>query len=131
MCSSTGRTLFVRVSEAVIMLGDTGVGGRFTGALTANTTSSSSSCSSSGGGSSSSSSTTSTTASLTIATVAAAAAAAAAASAGPELPIRLRVVTGFQNRINDVVYSPPIVRHDEEPTAVVYFGGDVQVSHLV
>lgn len=45
------------------------------------------------------------------------------------IPIRLRSVAGFQNRVNDVVYCPPLVKHDEESTAVVYFGGDVQVNH--
>lgn len=44
------------------------------------------------------------------------------------IPIRLRTVAGFQNRVNDVVYCPPLVKHDEEATAVVYFGGDVQVN---
>lgn len=48
-------------------------------------------------------------------------------SAQSAIPIRLRTVTGFQNRVNDVVYCPPLVKHDDEPTAVVYFGGDVQV----
>lgn len=44
------------------------------------------------------------------------------------VPIRLRAVSGFQNRLNDVVYCPPLIKHDDEPpTAVVYFGGDVQV----
>lgn len=47
------------------------------------------------------------------------------------IPIRLRTVTGFQNRVNDVVYCPPLVKHDEESTAVVYFGGDVQVSKIM
>lgn len=50
------------------------------------------------------------------------------ASALNEVPIRLRSVSGFQNRLNDVVYCPPLVRHDDEATTVVYFGGDVQVS---
>lgn len=44
-------------------------------------------------------------------------------------PFRLCAVTGFQNRTNDIVYCPPLIRgNDEESTAVVYFGGDVQVS---
>lgn len=42
------------------------------------------------------------------------------------IPIRLRTVTGFQNRVNDVVYCPPLVKHEDESSAVVYFGGDVQ-----
>ncbi|CAD7083822.1 unnamed protein product [Hermetia illucens] len=42
-------------------------------------------------------------------------------------PFRLCAVTGFQNRTNDIVYCPPLIRgNDEESTAVVYFGGDVQ-----
>lgn len=45
------------------------------------------------------------------------------------VPIRLRAVSGFQNRLNDVVYCPPLIKNDDEPpTAVVYFGGDVQVG---
>lgn len=49
---------------------------------------------------------------------------------GPQstIPIRLNAVSGFQNRENDVVYCPPLVKHDDESTAVVYFGGDVQVN---
>lgn len=44
------------------------------------------------------------------------------------VPIRLRAVSGFQNRLNDVVYCPPLIKQDDEPpTSVVYFGGDVQV----
>lgn len=46
------------------------------------------------------------------------------------IPIRLRTVTGFQNRVNDVVYCPPLVKHEEEATTVVYFGGDVQVCYI-
>ncbi|XP_037047794.1 UPF0565 protein C2orf69 homolog [Bradysia coprophila] len=43
------------------------------------------------------------------------------------VPIRLRAVSGFQNRLNDVVYCPPLIKQDDEPpTSVVYFGGDVQ-----
>lgn len=45
-------------------------------------------------------------------------------------PFRLCAVAGFQNRTNDVVYCPPIIRqhgqNEEDSTAVVYFGGDVQ-----
>lgn len=45
------------------------------------------------------------------------------------IPIRIRAVSGFQNRSNDVVYCPPLIKsEDEPPTAVVYFGGDVQVG---
>lgn len=47
------------------------------------------------------------------------------------VPIRLRAVSGFQNRLNDVVYCPPLIKPDDEPpTSVVYFGGDVQVGTL-
>ncbi|XP_022211637.2 uncharacterized protein LOC111066966 isoform X1 [Drosophila obscura] len=45
-------------------------------------------------------------------------------------PFRIFSVAGFQNRANDIVYCPPIVRqqsqHVEDSTAIVYFGGDVQ-----
>ncbi|XP_046806692.1 mitochondrial protein C2orf69 homolog isoform X1 [Lucilia cuprina] len=45
-------------------------------------------------------------------------------------PFRIFSVAGFQNRTNDIVYCPPIIRQQnqnvEDSTAVVYFGGDVQ-----
>ncbi|XP_055373768.1 mitochondrial protein C2orf69 homolog [Condylostylus longicornis] len=45
-------------------------------------------------------------------------------------PFRIFAVNGFQNRTNDIVYCPPILRqlnqNEEESTAIVYFGGDVQ-----
>jgi len=46
-------------------------------------------------------------------------------------PFRIFSVTGFQNRANDIVYCPPIVRQHsvhvpEDSTAIIYFGGDVQ-----
>lgn len=50
-------------------------------------------------------------------------------------PFRIFSVAGFQNRTNDIVYCPPIVRQQnqnvDESTAVVYFGGDVQVGKVV
>lgn len=47
------------------------------------------------------------------------------------IPIRLRAVNGYQHRVNDIVYCPPLVKvEDEEPSAVVYFGGDVQVINI-
>lgn len=46
--------------------------------------------------------------------------------------VRLENVAGFQARSNDVVYCPPLLKpgENEEPTVVVYFGGDVQVSNM-
>nr|XP_017101998.2 UPF0565 protein C2orf69 homolog isoform X1 [Drosophila bipectinata] len=46
-------------------------------------------------------------------------------------PFRIFSVAGFQNRANDIVYCPPIVRQQaqhvpEDSTAIIYFGGDVQ-----
>uniref|UniRef100_A0A1B0CQM4 Potassium channel domain-containing protein n=2 Tax=Lutzomyia longipalpis TaxID=7200 RepID=A0A1B0CQM4_LUTLO len=47
-------------------------------------------------------------------------------------PIRLTGVSGFEGRVNDVIYCPPLQKHSEadgeepENTAVVYFGGDIQ-----
>ncbi|XP_037945208.1 UPF0565 protein C2orf69 homolog isoform X2 [Teleopsis dalmanni] len=45
-------------------------------------------------------------------------------------PFRIFAVAGFQNRINDIVYCPPIIRQPtqnvEDSTAIIYFGGDVQ-----
>lgn len=43
-------------------------------------------------------------------------------------PIRLPAVPGYEGRINDIIYSPPQARSEEE-TAVIYFGGDVQVLY--
>lgn len=40
-------------------------------------------------------------------------------------PLRLCGVTGYDGRINDVVYCYPSVRTDSH-TAVIFFGGDVQ-----
>lgn len=142
----------------VIMLGDTGTSaaaGRFTGVLTQNTTQtqannggtgagSSTAVSNGGGPSAAQTATVSATATATAATssistgtntetptgVCVGIAGPSAPTASPELPIRLRIVSGYQNRVNDIVYLPPFVRHDEEPTAVVYFGGDVQVSDV-
>ncbi|GAB0098176.1 UPF0565 protein C2orf69 homolog [Sergentomyia squamirostris] len=47
-------------------------------------------------------------------------------------PIRLSGVTGFEGRVNDVIYCPPLQKptpedgEELENTAVVYFGGDIQ-----
>ncbi|XP_017849149.1 UPF0565 protein C2orf69 homolog [Drosophila busckii] len=45
-------------------------------------------------------------------------------------PFRIFSVAGFQNRTNDIVYCPPIVRQPsqnvEDSRAIIYFGGDVQ-----
>ncbi|XP_055708056.1 mitochondrial protein C2orf69 homolog isoform X2 [Phlebotomus papatasi] len=47
-------------------------------------------------------------------------------------PIRLTGVSGFEGRVNDVIYCPPLQKPSEadgeepENTAVVYFGGDIQ-----
>ncbi|XP_032593093.1 UPF0565 protein C2orf69 homolog [Drosophila grimshawi] len=45
-------------------------------------------------------------------------------------PFRIFSVAGFQNRANDIVYCPPIVRqqsqHVDDSKAIIYFGGDVQ-----
>lgn len=50
-------------------------------------------------------------------------------------PFRIFSVAGFQNRANDIVYCPPIIRQPtqnvEDSTAVVYFGGDVQVKLFI
>ncbi len=48
-------------------------------------------------------------------------------SAAPSGPIRLLAVPGYEGRVNDVIYHPPQTR-SEEDTAVIYFGGDVQVN---
>ncbi|KAL5285228.1 C2orf69 family protein [Megaselia abdita] len=45
-------------------------------------------------------------------------------------PFRLFAVSGFQNRTNDIVYCPPIIKNinenEDDSTAIIYFGGDVQ-----
>lgn len=48
----------------------------------------------------------------------------------PVGPIRLNSIKGYSNRTNNVIYCPPLIKTapDEVPTAVVYFGGDVQVG---
>jgi hypothetical protein len=45
-------------------------------------------------------------------------------------PVRLCGVTGYEGRINDVVYCHPAVRAEQD-MAVVFFGGDVQVCCLL
>ena len=45
----------------------------------------------------------------------------------PACPVRLCGVTGYDGRINDVVYCNPAVRAEQD-MAVVFFGGDVQVG---
>jgi Uncharacterised protein family UPF0565 len=47
-------------------------------------------------------------------------------------PIRLNSIKGYANRNNNVIYCPPLIRTSgkDDATAVVYFGGDVQVSVL-
>jgi hypothetical protein len=44
----------------------------------------------------------------------------------PACPVRLCGVTGYDGRINDVVYCHPAARAEQD-MAVVFFGGDVQV----
>lgn len=49
-------------------------------------------------------------------------------------PFRISAVVGYESRANDIVYCPPIkpiIENEEESTAVVYFGGDVQVFTIV
>lgn len=48
-------------------------------------------------------------------------------------PLRFCAVNGFDGRTNDMLYSPPIEKPDsnEESSAVVYFGGDVQVWYII
>lgn len=50
----------------------------------------------------------------------------------PVGPIRLNSIKGYSNRTNNVIYCPPLIKTppDDTPTAVVYFGGDVQVIKL-
>nr|CAD7430402.1 unnamed protein product [Timema monikensis] len=43
----------------------------------------------------------------------------------PVCPIRLCGITGYDGRVNDVVYCHPSLRADHQ-TVVVFFGGDVQ-----
>lgn len=49
-------------------------------------------------------------------------------------PIRLSSVQGYETRTNDIIYCPPLEKayvrdgKDLQNTAVVYFGGDIQVS---
>lgn len=49
----------------------------------------------------------------------------------PPTPLRLCGVAGYDGRVNDVVYCPPASRKLHVNTAVIYFGGDVQVSLTV
>lgn len=52
-------------------------------------------------------------------------------------PIRLSSVQGYETRTNDVIYCPPLekayIREGKElqNTAIVYFGGDIQVSRRI
>lgn len=51
-------------------------------------------------------------------------------------PIRLNGVKGYSTRTNNVIYCPPLIRssnnkEDGPGSAVVYFGGDVQVRSSV
>lgn len=48
-------------------------------------------------------------------------------------PLRFSAVNGFDGRTNDMLYSPPIenTEANEESSAVVYFGGDVQVEYIL
>ncbi|XP_053678036.1 mitochondrial protein C2orf69 homolog [Anopheles nili] len=44
-------------------------------------------------------------------------------------PCRINGVKGYQNRINSIIYCPPLLRGSSQKdkcTAIVYFGGDVQ-----
>lgn len=49
-------------------------------------------------------------------------------------PIRLSSVQGYETRTNDIIYCPPLERvyirdgKDLQNHAIVYFGGDIQVS---
>lgn len=45
-------------------------------------------------------------------------------------PLRLKEVIGLEGRTNDIVYCPPKLS-DPATSAVIFFGGDVQVkTHL-
>lgn len=52
-------------------------------------------------------------------------------------PIRLTAVHGYDGRANDVIYCPPLEKSyvgDSnllKNTAVVYFGGDIQVRQML
>lgn len=48
-------------------------------------------------------------------------------------PIRFSSVNGYDGRTNDILYSPPKLKPggNDEQTAVVYFGGDVQVMSVL
>ena len=51
-------------------------------------------------------------------------------------PIRLSSVQGYETRTNDIIYCPPLEKayvregKDLQNTAIVYFGGDIQVRSL-
>lgn len=45
-------------------------------------------------------------------------------------PVRINGIKGYQNRTNHIIYCPPLLRSKDDCTAVVYFGGDVQVCIL-
>lgn len=40
-------------------------------------------------------------------------------------PLRLCGISGYDGRVNDIIYCHPLVR-PESDVAVVFFGGDVQ-----
>lgn len=42
-------------------------------------------------------------------------------------PVRINGIKGYQNRTNHIIYCPPLLRSKDDCSAVVYFGGDVQV----
>lgn len=50
----------------------------------------------------------------------------------PGGPIRLNSIKGYMQRTNNVIYCPPLMKSSKEQTlsAVIYFGGDVQVSSI-
>lgn len=43
------------------------------------------------------------------------------------LPLRLGSVMGYDGRANNIIYCCPITL-TQEPSIVVFFGGDIQVS---
>lgn len=51
-------------------------------------------------------------------------------------PIRLNGIKGYSNRTNNIIYCPPLIKTsnnnkiDGPGAAIIYFGGDVQVSFL-
>lgn len=55
----------------------------------------------------------------------------AARSPLPGGPIRLSNVQGYEQRMNDVIYCPPLEKYTDENLAVVYFGGDIQVRPFI